>query len=279
MIHLMRLIKKGALCAFLLLGIAIATPATPVSTNTPTTSNQAHIKYNTYKSKKQNTHKKTTPTKKISTHPTTSHHYGHNTHYSHRTQHYVSSHRTTHSYYKTSAFKPTLPTDFNTPTDLSKDQNAVCSNAEAELGTPYVWGGTSPNRGFDCSGFSQYVFKKEGISIPRTALEQYDSLSPVNTPEPGDLVFFHTHGQHVSHVGIYLGDGYFIHSPGQGQHVRVDSLDSGYWETHYAGARRALSWNYMNDQFHNDNDNNMDLNNIDNGTNDTVRTSALANDH
>lgn len=119
-------------------------------------------------------------------------------------------------------------------------QNSVLFNAISQLGKPYLWGGGSPFSGFDCSGLSQYVYKKEGIRIPRTALAQYNTLMPVEVPALGDLVFFKTHGQVVSHVGIYLGDGYFIHSPTTGEEIRIDTMNSGYWKTHYAGARRAI---------------------------------------
>lgn len=124
--------------------------------------------------------------------------------------------------------------------NITEYQNSVLFNAIAQLGKPYLWGGISPFSGFDCSGLSQYVYKKEGIKIPRTALEQYNTLMPVDIPALGDLVFFKTHGQVVSHVGIYLGDGYFIHSPTSGEKIRIDTMNSGYWKTCYAGARRVI---------------------------------------
>lgn len=123
---------------------------------------------------------------------------------------------------------------------LQHDQNSVCRDAKIEIGLPYAWGGTSPNSGFDCSGFSQYVYKEEGFRIPRTAAEQFASLTPVHTLEPGDLVFFRLGSYAISHVGIYLGHGKFVHSPATGQAIRVDDLYTAYWQDHYAGARRVI---------------------------------------
>ena len=126
-------------------------------------------------------------------------------------------------------------------TKLNLSQNSVCSTAKLQLGKPYAWGGDTPLDGFDCSGFSQYVYGKEGVRIPRTALEQYASLTPVKHLQDGDLVFFKTFGHRVSHVGIYLGHGYFIHSPKTGERIRIDNIDEPYWHEHYAGARRVLT--------------------------------------
>ncbi len=120
-------------------------------------------------------------------------------------------------------------------------ENKVCSTAESELGKPYVWGGDTPGEGFDCSGFSQYVYKRDGLTIPRTAASQFASLTPVHHLQDGDLVFFKTFGHRVSHVGIYLGNGYFIHSPRPGEKIRIDNIDSPYWRERYAGARRVLT--------------------------------------
>lgn len=164
----------------------------------------------------------------------------------HSTKKPIAHHHPSH-HYKHTTPKATPVSSF----DVSKligYQDSVCSDAKAEIGKEYVWGGTSPS-GFDCSGFSQYVYKQEGIEIPRTALQQYDTLTPVKYPEPGDLVFFRTHGHHVSHVGIYLGNGYFIHSPKTGENIRVDKLSAAYWKERYAGARRALTWNYVDEHF------------------------------
>lgn len=108
------------------------------------------------------------------------------------------------------------------------------------LGVPYVFGGTSPY-GFDCSGYVQYVFAKAGISLPRTADVQYEVGLPVSTTEliPGDLVFFETYTYGASHVGIYVGDGNFIHASSS-RGVTVSSLNQAYYSSHYIGARRIL---------------------------------------
>lgn len=132
---------------------------------------------------------------------------------------------------------------------MQTSQASVCSTAESQVGIAYQWGGTTPENGFDCSGFSRYVFQKQGITIPRTAAEQFHALTPVHQLQRGDLVFFRTHGRHVSHVGIYLGNGRFIHSPRTGEDIREDSLSNPYWRHHYVGARRAISWNYVASRF------------------------------
>lgn len=113
----------------------------------------------------------------------------------------------------------------------------VAQLAEAEQGVPYLYGGSSP-RGFDCSGLAWYVYRQVGVSLPRTAQAQYDHLPRVARGElkPGDLVFFF--GGVQMHVGIYLGDGRFVHAPETGAPVSNARLDTGYWNDHYvAGAR------------------------------------------
>lgn len=114
----------------------------------------------------------------------------------------------------------------------------VIQTATRYVGVPYVFGGSTPD-GFDCSGFTRYVFARSGVDLPRMADEQYTLGQPVAKTrlEPGDLVYFTTYAPGVSHVGIYLGDGKFI-SATSSRGVAVDRLDNGYWRTRYIGARR-----------------------------------------
>ena len=128
--------------------------------------------------------------------------------------------------------------------DIARSMNYIAgriiSTSMDYLGVPYVFGGTSPY-GFDCSGYVQYVFAKAGISLPRTADVQYEVGTPISTAElvPGDLVFFETYTYGASHVGIYVGDGNFIHASSS-RGVTVSSLSQAYYSSHYIGARRIL---------------------------------------
>jgi cell wall-associated NlpC family hydrolase len=111
------------------------------------------------------------------------------------------------------------------------------------LGVPYRRGGSSED-GFDCSGFTRYIFENSlGLVLPRRADEQaqWNKLMPVKMEElkPGDLVFFNTLKRAFSHVGIYIGDGKFIHSPRTGTQVRIEDMRQAYWTTRFNGARRA----------------------------------------
>jgi cell wall-associated NlpC family hydrolase len=95
------------------------------------------------------------------------------------------------------------------------------------LGIPYVWGGESTQNGFDCSGLVQYVYRQVGVSLPRVAQDQFDAgpaVSPGSTVEPGDLVFFGSGTNDVSHVGMYVGDGLMIDAPHTGAVVRFDRV-------------------------------------------------------
>src|SRR5207253_22334 len=102
------------------------------------------------------------------------------------------------------------------------------------LGVPYVWGGASPS-GFDCSGFTMYVYSRMGVSLPHNAAAQYGYGSPVSRSalQPGDLVFF----DGLGHVGLYIGGNSFIHAPHTGDVVKISSL-SGWYASTYVGARR-----------------------------------------
>lgn len=125
----------------------------------------------------------------------------------------------------------------------------IVMNAMGLIGTPYRRGGTSPERGFDCSGFVGHVFRRaRGVSLPRSAREVYAMKEPSalsvarDALATGDLVFFRIGrlGRRIDHVGIYLGDGRMVHAPASGGEVRIDSLALPYWQRHYAGARRIL---------------------------------------
>ncbi|CAM2189504.1 murein DD-endopeptidase [Paraburkholderia sacchari] len=110
------------------------------------------------------------------------------------------------------------------------------------IGVRYRWGGNTPDSGLDCSGFVRYVFQDTlGMNLPRRAEEMSrvgEKVSMSNL-KPGDLVFFNTMRRTFSHVGIYIGDNKFVHSPSTGSTIRVDDLDSGYWEKRFTGARRV----------------------------------------
>lgn len=107
-------------------------------------------------------------------------------------------------------------------------------------GVPYVFGGTSPN-GFDCSGFTRYVFAQAGVNLPRAADDQYEVGQYVSYSrlQSGDLVYFTTYEPGASHVGIYLGNGQFI-SATSSRGIAIARMDSGYWGDRYLGARRVL---------------------------------------
>lgn len=125
-------------------------------------------------------------------------------------------------------------------TGTSEKRAEVLSYAAQFLGTPYVYGGSTPD-GFDCSGFTSYVFKNTVGSIPRVAQAQFDATTRVAMDEllPGDLVFFGSSASSISHVGIYVGDGTFIHSPRTGEVVKYESL-SGSYETRFQGGGRVI---------------------------------------
>jgi len=111
------------------------------------------------------------------------------------------------------------------------------------IGVDYRFGGTTPERGLDCSGLVRYVFQQvTGVMLPRTSQEisRLGAKIPVAELMPGDLVFFNTRRLQFSHVGIYLGEDRFIHAPRQGAEVEVVTLSKGYWQKHFDGARRLV---------------------------------------
>lgn len=121
--------------------------------------------------------------------------------------------------------------------------NAVLMRAISLVGTPYRYGGNTPQGGFDCSGLVNYVYRDMlDLRLPRTSSELAKVQGPKVAPErlaAADLVFFGSRGN-VSHVGIYVGEGRFVHAPSSGGTVRLDRLDGPYWREHYSGARRVL---------------------------------------
>lgn len=135
---------------------------------------------------------------------------------------------------------------------LQKAQNAPASSSLVKtvlqrafslLGTPYRWGGSSPESGFDCSGLVGYVFRTIGIDLPRVSRAMADEGTRVASRDAlaeGDLVFFGRRG-HIDHVGIYIGQGNFLHAPRTGRDVTVSSLTSGYWSQKYLEARRLAA--------------------------------------
>lgn len=122
------------------------------------------------------------------------------------------------------------------------ESNNIISIAKAQLGKPYVYGSSGPSS-FDCSGFSSFVFRQLGIKLPRTSVSQSGFGKPVDKAnlQPGDLLFFNTSGAGVSHVGIYIGNGQFIHAAsGINPGVVIDKLNSNYYIRTYVNARRVL---------------------------------------
>ncbi len=114
-------------------------------------------------------------------------------------------------------------------------------NALGFMGIPYRWGGTTPETGFDCSGFVQYVFRQAaGLVLPRSSFDQIRHGTSVAREElqPGDLVFFNTMRATASHVGIYIGDNQFIHAPRRGKTVEIAEFTNSYWQARFDGARR-----------------------------------------
>jgi len=116
----------------------------------------------------------------------------------------------------------------------------LVDTAESYLGVPYLWGGTT-GRGFDCSGLAMAVYRLNGLQLPRNSRDQFEAGAKVDKPSPGDLVFFATgSGGEVSHVGIYVGDGAFIHAPSRGRRIARERIGDPYFRDRYLGARTYL---------------------------------------
>jgi cell wall-associated NlpC family hydrolase len=136
-----------------------------------------------------------------------------------------------------------LPAEaIGTPVAGDSKVKSVLQKALALLGTPYRWGGTDPDKGFDCSGLVGYVFRNAlGIELPRVSRDMAKNGELITDRAKlaaGDLVFFGRKGR-VNHVGIYVGDGRFVHAPSRGKDVTVSSLDQGYWSGRFMQARRV----------------------------------------
>ena len=144
---------------------------------------------------------------------------------------------TTSAVNTTSKSTTTSNTNTTESTASSKSGSSVVSYAKQFLGCKYVYGGTSPS-GFDCSGFTQYVYKHFGVNLNRTAAAQYSNGKSVTSLQAGDLVMFGKSG--INHVGIYIGGNTFIHAANKSQGVRTDSMSTGYYKTNYIGARRIF---------------------------------------
>jgi cell wall-associated NlpC family hydrolase len=144
-----------------------------------------------------------------------------------RAQHQVAAQAAANASHVEPAYNPNVP---------APQYGDVVSIAMQYLGIPYVWGGASPSTGFDCSGFVMYVFAQIGVSLPHHAASQYNYGVPVSRDQlaPGDLVFF----DGLGHVGIYIGNGQFIHAPHTGDVVKISSLYESWYSATYYGARR-----------------------------------------
>ena len=121
----------------------------------------------------------------------------------------------------------------------------VVESAHSQIGTRYRSGGDSPGKGFDCSGLVQWAYKQQGIALPRLTTDQARAgrlIAPQEGLQPADiLVFKNRRGPHGLHTGLYAGGGNFIHSPGTGQRVRTESLETAYWKKSLIGARRLIN--------------------------------------
>ena len=139
------------------------------------------------------------------------------------------------------------PEDYPRLKDKQADKNSlrksIVLSAKSFLGVPYLWGGVSDETGFDCSGLTMAVYQLNGFELPRTSGKQWVAGNPVtfNQLSEGDLVFFSTKKKGViSHVGIYAGMGQFIHAPGEGRGIRMESLSTDYYQSRFMGARTYL---------------------------------------
>ena len=132
--------------------------------------------------------------------------------------------------------------EITTTVPASSNGSGIVSTAKQYIGCKYVYGGMSPTTGFDCSGFTSYVFKLHGVGLSRTAQGQYSNGTSVSRSDlqPGDLVMFGSSASSINHVGIYIGGGQIIHAANPSKGVTTDSITSGYYNNKYVGARRVM---------------------------------------
>lgn len=138
---------------------------------------------------------------------------------------------------------PSGPSVDTTRAPASLLREKLVDTAKSFIGVDYAWGGTTARSGFDCSGLVQAVYQLNGLAMPRSVRDQYLAGMAVagDRLKKGDLVFFAaTPGGPLSHVGIYIGGGVFIHAPGSGKNVRRESLESSWFQTHFSGGRAYL---------------------------------------
>ncbi|MDO7895825.1 C40 family peptidase [Pseudomonas citrulli] len=144
---------------------------------------------------------------------------------------------------KPTAQRPGTANSKLVPPMASKTSSNVLSRAVNVLGTPYRWGGSSPSKGFDCSGLVKYAFNDATFDLPRTSNAMaagHGEKVERKDLKPGDLIFFKLKSRRVNHVAIYLGNDRFIHAPRRGKSVTIDTLNKPYWDTHYVVAKRVL---------------------------------------
>ena len=129
----------------------------------------------------------------------------------------------------------------NTSVSSSGDTSSVVSKAKSYIGSSYVYGGSSPS-GFDCSGFTSYVYKQFGVNLSRTAAGQYNNGTSIDrgSLQAGDLVMFGSSASNINHVGIYIGGGQIVHAANKSRGVTIDTINSGYYNNNYVGARRVM---------------------------------------